>query len=239
MVNTHILWQGNLPLTNIKWELNNTEFNIDSENENDRKKGWLQYLKEDPNAYDGDLLYLEEFNISDENLILNVQKIKFSSLITQKNLHKRFNLGNGILGIQCMIFSPKKDYFLLGIRNYSNNYCPGFKTVPGGMVEYKDTLKDPEVSLLREVNEEVAVAYGDVHLRAILQEHNYLSVILLLETNIIENFDTFNPNEIVRGYDNEWEGSLRWIPISKLVNFDTNTILEGLTYYKENYSSLF
>ena len=161
---------------------------------------------------------------------MDVSIIRFSSVVVTFQSRERFYKGLGVLGVQCMVFSPSHQYCLMGIRRRDQSYRPGYKAIPGGLLEEADSHVPPKVSLLREINEETQLSFrGDVNLVAILRERNSLSTILLLEAHLSRN-SRFSPYQQINGGD-EWEGNLKWTSLSELKKMPMKDLMEGLAYY--------
>ncbi|MHA1455117.1 MAG: NUDIX hydrolase [Promethearchaeota archaeon] len=140
--------------------------------------------------------------------------------------------GIGMLGIQCLIFSPRKDYILVGERTLDQEYYPGALTIPGGMLEKEDLTTAPKVSLMREVYEEAMLNYQKDHnLLAILTGWNDISVTFLLSV-VMDDSTGFNSEKMIDSDKFEWENDLWWLSIQKLKEYPIENILDGLIYYR-------
>lgn len=134
------------------------------------------------------------------------------------------------MGVQCMIFSPTREFFLIGVRRKDQSYRPRHKAIPGGMLEERDAHIPPRVSLMREIYEETRLSLErDVNLVAILREQSFLSTMLLLEAHLDED-SGFSPEQQIDGGD-EWEGKLKWISLTELKKMTRSNLMEGLVYY--------
>ncbi|MHA1671667.1 MAG: NUDIX domain-containing protein [Promethearchaeota archaeon] len=228
-----IIWEGLLNLDLISWGLvNYPEYKLGSDLDEKRKEYWITHSKKYLNDYDGILLYLYDFKFENDKMILNVGTIKFSTVIYMTQNKIAVDKGIGMLGIQCLIFSPKKDNILVGERVLAQEYYPGALTIPGGMLEKYDLDTPPKVSLMREVYEEAPLNYRKDHnLLAILTGWNDVSVTFLLSA-VIDDFTRFNSKRIINSDKNEWENDLWWLSIQNLKEQSDENILDGLIYYR-------
>ena len=229
----NIEWEGCHSLDLITWGITNyPEYKLRLDLDEKRKEYWNTYSKKFPNDYDGTLLYLYDFKFENERLILNVGTIKFSTVIYMAQNKLAIDKGIGMLGIQCLIFSPKKDYILVGERNLAQEYYPGALTTPGGMLEKEDLTTPPNVSLMREVFEEAPLNYRkDRNLLAILTGWNEISVSFLLSV-VMDDSVGFNYKKMVDSDKIEWNNDLWWFSIHKLKEEPTENILDGMIYYR-------
>jgi 8-oxo-dGTP pyrophosphatase MutT (NUDIX family) len=226
-----ILWEGKMPISRIRWRnVSSQEYKL-PQNLNSKRSGiWNDLKAMEPWTYDGKLLFLENFGFGNNWLDLDVSVIRFSSLVTTLQTGGQFHKGLGVLGVQCMIFSPSRQHCLIGTRRRDQSYRPGYKAIPGGLLEKGDTHVAPKVSLMREIHEETGLRFRkDVNLVAILGEQNFLAKILLLEAHLDED-SGFSPNQQIDGGD-EWEGKLKWIPLAEMKKMKLSKLMEGLAYY--------
>ncbi|MFW9826052.1 MAG: NUDIX hydrolase [Candidatus Thorarchaeota archaeon] len=229
----NVIWEGELPLGSIKWNENkNQEFQLSSYITPKIKSCWDDHLKENPNDYDGSLIFLEDFQFKDNHLFLDTSYIKFST-VTYMEKHKfHIEKGVGVLGVQYLLMSPKKEYILVGKRSLSGSYFPGAMTIPGGILEIDDLSKLPKEAFMREAYEEINLPIKpDGFLIAIIAGFNNISVTFLISINLIARYK-FNPNQIIKAEENEWEGSLKWISIESLKSLKTHQLLDGLVYFR-------
>jgi len=228
-----IVWEGFLNLDSISWgSTNYPEYKLNPKLDKKRKEYWDIHAKKFPNDYDGTLLFLYDLKFENEKLILHVGTIKFSTVIYMARNKIAVDKGIGMIGIQCIIFSPKKDYILVGERTMAQDYYPGALTIPGGMLENEDLTSPPKDSFMREVYEEVILNYRKDHnLLAILTGWNDISVTFLLSA-VMDESTEFNPKKIVYGDEFEWKNDLRWLSIQKLKEYSDEHILNGLIYYR-------
>jgi len=228
-----IIWEGLLNLDLISWGLTNyPEYKLKSSLDAKRKEYWDTHTKKYPNDYDGTLIYLYDFKFENETLILNVGTIKFSTVMYMAQKKIPIDKGIGMLGIQCLIFSPKRDYILVGERALAQEYYPGALTIPGGMLEKEDLTKPPKVSLMREVYEEALLNFREDHrLLAILTGWNDISVSFLLSV-VVDDSTRFNSKKMIDSDKFEWKNDLWWLSIQKLKNYPIENILDGLIYYR-------
>jgi len=233
--NLKVIWENKLPLDNIKWKKDNLkEYRLPEQFIPKIKSNWKKHLVKNPTDYDGTLLFLNDFHFERGFLILNVGYIKFSTVIFMEKNKIRVGQGIGMLGTQCLVFSPCKQYILIGERPLTQTYYPGAITVPGGMLEIVDLDKAPRKALLREIYEEISLPLTfNAYLRAILVGWNGVSVTFLLSTSVVDSYD-FDPLEIIQGEKDEWENNLRWIPLTRLEELPSNHLLDGLVYYQLN-----
>ena len=228
-----IIWEGLLNLDLIFWGLTNyPEYKLKPDLDEKRKEYWDTHTKKYPNDYDGTLLYLYDFKFENERLILNVGTIKFSTVLYMAQNKIAVDKGIGMLGMQCLIFSPQKDYILVGERTLTQEYYPGALTIPGGMLEKEDLAKPPKISLMREVYEEALLNYRKNHiLLAILTGWNDISVSFLLSV-VMDDSIRFNAKSMINSDKFEWENDLWWLSIQKLKGYPIENILDGLIYYR-------
>lgn len=228
-----IRWEGLLNLDLISWGLTSyPEYKLKSGIDEKRKEYWDNHTKIHPNDYDGTLIYLYDFKFENDRLILDAGTIKFSTVIYMAQNKLAVDKGIGMLGMQCLIFSPKKDYILVGERALAQVYYPGALTIPGGMLEKEDLITTPKVSLMREVNEEALLDYRkDQTLLAILTGWNDVSVTFLLSV-VMDDSRRFNFKDMIVSDKFEWENDLWWLSIQKLKEYSNKHIFDGLIYYK-------
>ena len=229
----NIIWEGLLNLDLISWVITNyPEYKLKSDLDEKKKEYWDTRYKKYPNDYDGTLIYLYNFKFENERLILDVGTIKFSTVIYMAQHKLAVDKGIGMLGMQCLIFSLKKDYILVGERTLAQEYYPGALTIPGGMLEKEDLTTTPKVSLMREVYEEALLNYRkDYNLLAILTGWNDISVTFLLSV-VMDDSTSFNPKRMIASDKFEWKNDLWWLSIQKLKNYPIENILDGLLYYR-------
>ncbi len=233
MQNINVLWEGVLPLDCIKWNKKRLyEFQLPSKYDSKVKSCWDTHIIENPNDYDGKVLFLDSFHFKDKNLNLNTSYIKFSTITFMEKNDIRVQKGIGVLGAQYLIFSPNKEYFLVGERALNLSYYPGATTFPGGILEIDDLNKSPKEALLRELNEEVNLPLKkDMFLTAILDGFNGISVTFLITINTLDSYH-FIPNESLPADQDEWNKDLVWMPVAELRNETEKQYLDGLIYYQ-------
>ena len=231
MVNFQILWSGAILLENVQWRGQGTgDYCLVPEQEKEREKIWIHSKAQYPRIYDGNLLFLDKFHVANDIIQLFISGIRFSTLLVLEKFRSSIVKGFGVLGVQCAISSPDNNYILVGKRSLYSSYCPGLITLPGGMLGLSDAQHKPHISLLREIYEEVAISFQSVSITALLREHNFRSVIILMETKMSDN-DMFIPHQTIPGKGDEWEDELYWLHRSDLIHLPSETILEGLSYY--------
>ncbi|MFX1374509.1 MAG: NUDIX hydrolase [Promethearchaeota archaeon] len=228
-----VLWKGILPLKCIKWNKKTfQEFHLPPKYNSKVHKNWLNHIKENPNDYDGTIVFLDNFRLKSKYLFLNVSLIKFSTVIYMVKNKIPVKKGIGLLSTQYLVFSPNKRYILVGERSLSQIYYPGFTACPGGMLEINDLDKSPETALIRELHEEVKLSFDSAaFLTEIIAGWNNVSVTFLISAVVSKSYD-FNPIKTVSAEQDEWEGSLRWLSIEDLKTMKPNQLLDGLAYYK-------
>jgi 8-oxo-dGTP pyrophosphatase MutT (NUDIX family) len=228
-----IRWEGSLDLDYIRWGITNyPEYKLNSNLDEKRIYYWENHAKKFPNDYDGTLLYLYDFKIENEQLILGVGTIKFSTVIYMAQNKIAVDKGIGMLGMQCLVFSPRKDYILVGQRTMTQEYYPGALTIPGGMLEKDDLTTPPKDSLMREIYEEAPLNYQKCNqLLAILTGWNDISVTFLISVVMDESTEFF-PEKKVKSDKCEWENDLWWLSIQNLKKYSDERVLDGLIYYK-------
>ncbi|MBY9011436.1 MAG: NUDIX domain-containing protein [Candidatus Lokiarchaeota archaeon] len=233
-----VVWEGNLLLEKVSWGKKAfSEYTLPPELDLKRKINWKNHLRENKADYDGNLLFLEKFFHKKNELILDVGLIKFSTVIFIEKNKLYVDKGIGMLGVQCLIFSPCHRYILVGERSLSQSYYPGITTVPGGMLELDDLEKGPKKAFMREIYEETSLLFQpNVYLYAILLGWNNVSVTFLTSVTIIQDYK-FNPADIIIGDKKEWENNLRWLQIEELKDFPLNRLLDGLYYFQKRISN--
>jgi 8-oxo-dGTP pyrophosphatase MutT (NUDIX family) len=233
MKNIDVLWEGNLPLHYIKWDANNISKCSYFENFKVlADKNWNEHLKRYPNDYDGTLLFLEKFKFENGELNLEISLIKFSMANYLLKHNVPLKKGYGALGTQYLVFSPNRDYILIGERAMTQSYYPGAINVPGGILEMKDLGTNPTIALIRELREEVLIPLqSNFYLVAILGGWDNVSVTFLISA-MINNKNKFNPNDTYESDNNEWEGNLRWLSLKKLERMSSPNFLDGLLYFQ-------
>lgn len=237
-MNLDIVWEGETPLDRIKWGKKLlSEYLLPPKLDMERKTNWKHHLEENPTDYDGKLLFLDDVRYRNDRIILDIGMIQFSTVVFMAKNKFHVDKGIGMLGSQCLIFSPCQKYILVGERSLSESYYPGITTVPGGMLELEDLERLPEESFMREIYEETPFhLQSNPHLYAIIAGWNNVSVTFLFTATIKEDFN-FNPTEIIAGDKREWENNLRWLKIEDLKEVPPNKLLDGLIYYQKRISN--
>ena len=227
------IWEGKLSLKNIKWgEVSLPEFVLPIKLNVKRKRMWLNHLKDNPEDYDGRLLYLYNFQIENNKLILNLGSIQFSTVIFMIKHKIPTNIGIGMMGVQCLIYSPCNHYILIGKRSSTQAYYPGAYTIPGGMLEENDLKREPYQALMREIYEEVPISLqNENYLISILIGWNNVSTTFLLNAKVNESYE-FDPTEIIYSDKKEWQDNLKWLPLEELKTLNSDQLLDGLLYFK-------
>ncbi|MFX0144925.1 MAG: hypothetical protein ACFE9C_12695 [Candidatus Hodarchaeota archaeon] len=160
MQNINVLWEGELSLEFIKWNKKKLyEFQLPPKYSSKIQSCWETHIKENPNDYDGQLLFLDSFHFKDNHLYLDTSCIRFSTVTFMEKNKIKVQKGIGVLGAQYLIFSPGKKYFLVGKRALNLSYYPGVETIPGGILEIKDLDGPPRDALIRELKEEVCLLF--------------------------------------------------------------------------------
>jgi 8-oxo-dGTP pyrophosphatase MutT (NUDIX family) len=232
-MNLRVIWEGNLPLKKIKWGKKHlSEYKLPHKLDLKRREIWKHHLQENSDDYDGKLLFLKNFLQRNNKIILDIGLIRFSTVIFMVKNKISVNQGIGMLGTQCIIFSPCKKYILVGERPLSQSYYPGITTVPGGMLELDDLENKPKEAFMREIYEEAPLPFqSDASLYAVLAGWNNISVTFLTSITITEDYN-FNPTEVIIGDKKEWKNNLRWTSLEDLKNLPSNKLLDGLTYFQ-------
>lgn len=233
-----IVWEGKLPLDRIKWGKKlASEYILSPKLDLKCKANWKHHLQENVSDYDGKLLFLEDLYYKNNEIILNIGTIRFSTVVFMAKNKLHVNKGIGMLGVQCLIFSPCQKYILIGERSLNQSYYPGIITVPGGMLELEDLEKSPEEAFMREIYEETPFLFqSSPHLYSIISGWNNISVTFLI-SSIIREDSNFNPTEFLAGDKREWENNLRWLQIENLKKIPSNKLLDGLIYYQKRLSN--
>ena len=232
-MNLRVLWEGKLLLEKIKWGKKHlSEYKLPHKLDLKRRENWKQHLQENSSDYDGRLLFLKNFLQRNNKIILDIGLIRFSTVIFMVKNKISVNQGIGMLGTQCLIFSPCKKYILVGERPLSQSYYPGITTVPGGMLELDDLEDKPKEAFMREIYEEAPIPFqSDASLYAVLAGWNNISVTFLTSIKITEDYN-FDPTEVISGDKKEWKNNLRWLSLEDLKNLPSNKLLDGLTYFQ-------
>jgi ADP-ribose pyrophosphatase YjhB (NUDIX family) len=237
-MNLDIVWEGKLPLESIKWGKKLfSEYILPPKQDLIRKVNWKHHLQENADDYDGKLLFFEEFYYKNNEIVLDVGLIHFSTVVFMAKNKLHVDKGIGMLGAQCLIFSPCQKYILVGERSLSQSYYPGATTVPGGMLELDDLEKSPEEAFMREIHEETPFLFqSNPYLYAIIAGWNNVSVTFLISATIRED-SNFNPTKNIIGDKKEWENNLRWLRIEDLKKIPPDGLLDGLIYYQKRIST--
>lgn len=232
-MNLRVLWEGKLLLEKIKWGKKHlSEYKLPHKLDLKRRENWKQHLQENIADYDGRLLFLKNFLQRDNKIILDLGLIRFSTVIFMVKNKISVTQGIGMLGTQCLIFSPCKKYILVGERPLSQSYYPGITTVPGGMLELDDLENKPKEAFMREIYEEAPIPFqSDASLCAVLAGWNNISVTFLTSITVTEDYN-FDPKEVIIGDKKEWKNNLRWLSLEDLKNIPSNRLLDGLTYFQ-------
>ena len=193
MVYTRVFWSGLCSLEHIFFQSDQFVSYGEDPYQNQIQWIWSEYKKMFPESYDGKLVLLEDFeneeDLSGTNTYLHfrVSIIHYSTIIGLRKLHLPVK-GSGIVGTQILIFNESKEYCLVGRRKYNQDYSPGLLTLPGGILEHED-IYNPTSSLLRELQEEVAIKFKDPQCIALLKEHTGYSTIILISVIIDQECD--------------------------------------------------
>lgn len=232
-MNLRVIWEGKLLLEKIKWGKKHlSEYKLPHKLDLKRTENWKHHLQENSDDYDGKLLFLKNFLQKKDKIILDIGLIRFSTVIFMVKNKISVNQGIGMLGTQCLIFSPCKKYILLGERPLFQSYYPGITTVPGGMLELDDLKNKPKEAFMREIYEEAHLPFqSDASLYAVLAGWNNISVTFLTSITITEDYN-FDTTEVIIGDKKEWKNNLRWLSLEDLKNLPSNKILDGLTYFQ-------
>ena len=116
-------------------------------------------------------------------------------------------------------------------RKYNQDYSPGLLTLPGGILEHED-IYNPTSSLLRELQEEVAIKFKYPQCIALLKEHTGYSTIILISVIIDQECDI---HAIINERENEFDkNELFWLEIKNLQTMDESELMEGLSFLKNS-----
>ncbi len=227
-------WKGSIPISRVSWIHRNDEVKLPEWLEDRREKEWHKLKADHPNSYDGNVLVLRNYHTTSDGLLLETCFIKFSALnILQA--HEEHLRPYGTVGMQMIVLSPDGRSILYGQRAPQLMYCPGFFSVPGGILEVKDVKGSFEDAVLREFHEEVELPspYG-LNLISITSEiHGFVGVIFIVR-GVVDALDS--PHSVVSGND-EWANRvLHWHHADSLESLNENTILEGLLLSKHEWS---
>ncbi len=233
MENINVLWEGELPLDFIAWNKKKLyEIQLPPKYDSKIQSCWETHIRENPKDYDGKLVFLNSFHFKDKNLYLNTSCIRFSTITFMEKNKIRVQKGIGVLGTQYLIFSPDKNYFLVGERALNLSYFPGAMTVPGGILEIEDLNKSPNQAFIRELNEEVSLPFQkNMFLNAILEGWNGISVTFLIKIRTHNSYN-FKPYDSIPADKDEWNNDLVWMPIAELKKKTQTQFLDGLIYYQ-------
>ncbi len=226
-----VFWKGRVPLSKVEWNFSSNNEHFLPENLEAKKENvWAEMVAKFPEVYDGDILILEDFRITNDKMVFDLGLMKFSRVLTLEK-EKQSPSGYGTLGMQAIVFSHDGQNVLAGSREESHTYCPTFHAVPGGILEVIDTKGSFESACMREFNEEVnLLLQHDKYLVGIIQEfHGTVGVVALIATTPLEQVD---PEKDVSG-NNEWNHhKLSWYPVDQLENVTFENSLEGLLFLK-------
>ncbi|MFX1417998.1 MAG: NUDIX hydrolase [Promethearchaeota archaeon] len=229
----NILWEGELQLDRIKWNKKIfQEYRLSRKYNSRIRSNWEQHIRENPDNYDGNLMFLNNFHFKDNFFYLDTSCMKFSTAIYMIKYRIGIKKGIGVLSTQYLVFSQIKDYILIGERSLDQLYFPGVTTCPGGILEVDDLAKSPKEALMREAHEEINLPLQqDAYLSAILVGWNGVSVTFLITTFLSDSY-SFSPDEIIHAEAEEWKDDLRWLSVDKLKRVPKNQLLDGLIYYQ-------
>lgn len=180
--NLQILWEGKLHLNQIRWNNNIArEFKLSPSFHDKVRTHWENHIKAYPDDYDGSLLFLNDFHFRKTELLLDTSYMKFSTAIFIETNEISLKKGYGVLGVQYLVFSPDKQYIIIGKRTLNESYYPGAITIPGGILEIEDLNRTPIEALMREASEEIGVPLeNDAYLTAMLVGWNAVSKAFLI-----------------------------------------------------------
>jgi len=231
-----LYWKGKAPLDKVKWTFDpSREVLLDPILEKKRQDIWQENLVKHPDIYDGQLLVLEEFDVSGEAAMLEMSSIRFSRILILEEMGLGID-GYGVLGFQAIILSPNREYILFGERSETSLYCPLYNSVPGGMLEVEDAKGSFQAACMRELEEEAHINLESemALVASVCEVQGRLGVVMLVEAVSTENpveGDTVGGNE-------EWTDRLLvWHPVEKLETLDENLALEGLLFAKEEWET--
>lgn len=228
-----VYWQGRIQTENVDWQLSpDSEIILPKELEQKRGTVWQTIVDQYPKAYDGKLLRLDSFSVSEKRLGLNMSCIRFSRVQTLLKSNVRLE-PYGVLGVQAIILSPDRRYLLYGERSKDHMHCPQFLGSPGGMLSIQDVESPFWQASMREITEEAHVTLRKEKFLIAITADRYTPVgtVLLLLTIAEEQPDVNKP---VSGNDEWTNRELHWHPVETLTALDDSKILEGLVFTKND-----
>jgi len=229
-----VYWHGQIKTENVNWQLSpDSVIVLPEELELRRERIWQNIVDQYPKTYDGMLLRLDSFSVTNERLGLNLRCIRFSQAQTLLESNVRLE-PYGVLGVQAIILSPDRRHLLYGERAKDLMHCPQFLGPPGGMLGIKDVERPFWQACMREIAEEAHITLrGEKLLIAITADlYTPVGTVLLLLTIAEEQPDVTKP---VPGNDEWTNRELNWHPVETLFTLDNSKILEGLVFAKNDW----
>lgn len=228
----NIFWKGSIPIKKVQWRLDKEWIILADSLEEQREQIWNDVRSKHPTSYDGDLLALKDFIVTNDEMILHMNIIKFSRILTLEKRGEHLQ-PYGTIGMQMIVLSPDRRCLLVGQRASNLLYCPDFYSGPGGMLEVDDAEGSFEDACIREFNEEVELEISNhLNVHAIMSEINgTVGVVFLLSTIAKENPDT---ESSVKGNEEWQENQLFWHSVEDLEIFNHANSLESVLFIKED-----
>lgn len=230
-----VFWRGRIPLEKVTWHLNpDSILVLSSELEGERDKVWTSTLREYPNSYDGNLVVLLDYQISESSAHFQLGSITFSRILTLEKAGIRPD-AYGSLGFQSIIFSPNREFVVVGERAKESLYCPLYHAIPGGILEISDTKGSFEQACMREIEEETDIELEEEkHLVAIIGEvHGSVGIIAMIEAVAKNPIDYDAP---ILGNEEWTDRQLHWVHVDELDQFTVDTSLEGPIFLKNEWN---
>jgi ADP-ribose pyrophosphatase YjhB (NUDIX family) len=234
MSQLNLLWKGRIPLEKVEWELDRKGgYKLSPELETKREEIWQKIVTDYPDSYDGSLLVLNDFSINSKSAFLKMGFIRFSRILTLEKFKSAFHK-YGCMGVQSLIFSPKKTHILLGQRSEELMYCPLYYSGPGGMLETADAENPFQDAIMREVVEEVQVDFQlERYLVTIAKDlYTKVGVCFLVECEVAE---PFNLSASVEGNEEWSDNQLLWYPIEDVRNLEESLFLESPVFVRDEW----
>jgi ADP-ribose pyrophosphatase YjhB (NUDIX family) len=234
MTMMQVYWTGSVPVSKVSWIHRDDELELPEWLEDGREREWRKLKEDYPDSYDGDVLVLRNYRKVSSGLSLETCFMKFSALNTLQ-VHGEHLRPYGSIGMQMIVLSPDKKSILYGQRAANILYCPLFHSVPGGILEVRDTKGSFEDAVLREFREEVKLpSPTGLNLISIVSEiHGSVGCIFIIK-GVMEVSD--GAHSIVRGNDEWMNEALHWHHADSLQPLDEKSMLEGLLLAKHEWS---
>jgi ADP-ribose pyrophosphatase YjhB (NUDIX family) len=233
MSKLEVFWKGRIHLDRVTWQLNpDSNLILSPELEAERDEVWKRTLREHPNSYDGNLVVLLDYEISESSANFKLGSITFSRILTLEQA----GIGPdayGSLGFQSIIYSSDREYVVVGERAKESLYCPLYHAIPGGMLEVSDTKGSFEQACMREIGEEADIELEqEKYLVALIDEvHGSVGIIAMIEAIAKGPIDYDAP---ISGNEEWTDRLLQWISIEELSQFTIENSLEGPVFLKND-----